>query len=202
MKKYFFGVILLIILIVIFSENKEEKVDVKSSDKKVKIINPNDISTFGINISKRAYSSDSDPAQIFIQKNESNFYVVEINKSDLKENFSWENNNDKWTDYENWPVRVVGIFGGATFSLEPVPECKNKCYVSLKIKKYDKENKKAIFNISARLINETKYMATKSKGQKIKDIDIDIIGFDDLEIEITNTDKKPYFDNLTQIEKK
>ena len=200
MKKYFFGVILIIILIAVFSENKKEKIDVKSSDNKVKAINPNDISTFGINISKRSYLSD--PAQIFIQKDESNFYVVEINKSDLKENFAWENNNDKWADYENWSVRVGGIFGGSQFSLQPVPECENKCYVSLKIKKYDEKAKKAIFTISVKLINETKYMATKSMGQKITAKDIEYIGFDGLEIEITNTDKKPYFNNLVQIEKK
>jgi hypothetical protein len=200
MKKIFFGVALLIILIAIFSENKEEKTSIKLSENKVEIINPNDISTFGINVSKRSYPSD--PTQIFIQKNESNFYVVEINKPDLKENFTWENNNNKWADYENWSVRVNGIFEESRFSLEPVPECKDKCYVSLKIKKYDEKAKKAIFNISVKLINETKYMATKSKGQKITDKDIEIIGFDDLEIEITNTDKKPYFDNLVQIEKK
>ncbi len=200
MKKYFFGIILIIILIAIFSENKEEKIDVKSSDNKVKSINPNDISTFGINISKRSYPSD--PAQIFIQKDESNFYVVEIKKSELRENFTWKNNNDKWGDYENWAVRVSGYFGGSMFLLQPVPECENKCYVSLKIKKYDKKDKKAIFNISVKLINETKYMAAKSQGQEIKDKDIEIVGFDDLEIEITNTDIKPYFDNLIQIEKK
>lgn len=200
MKKYFFGVILLIILIVIFYENKEEAIDVKTSDSKVKTINPNDISTFGINISKR--SCPGDTAQIFIQKNKSNFYVIEINKSDLTENFEWKNNNDKWSDYENWSVRVSGYFKGSQFLLQPVPECKNKCYVSLKIKKYDEKEKKAIFNISAKLINETKYMAKKSEGLEIKAKDIEIIGFDDLEIEITNTDKKPYFDNLTQIEKK
>lgn len=202
MKKVFFGVvvfIIIIILIAIFSKN-EEKQGIEATDNKAEIINPNDIATFGINISKRSYPDD--PAQIFIQKDESNFYVVEIKKSELRENFTWKNNNDKWGDYENWAVRVSGYFGGSMFLLQPVPECENKCYVSLKIKKYDKKDKKAIFNISVKLINETKYMAAKSQGQEIKDKDIEIVGFDDLEIEITNTDIKPYFDNLIQIEKK
>lgn len=194
-----FVALVLVAYFLIFGSNGDDTTHRGTNEaNKTSRIDPNNLALFGISISKREFIED--PAQVFLKLDSDNLYAIEIDKSKLKTGYSWVNNNDKWETYENWPVTISGYFNGNRYSIEPVPECKGKCYVRLAITDYDPKARKAVITLSAKLLNTSRYMHFKSQGKKQKGIEI--IGFDDLSLEITNTANHTYFDNLTLIDKR
>ncbi|WP_018294552.1 CvpA family protein [Mariprofundus ferrooxydans] len=193
--KAFGAFIAFVIIFSIISPNDKQEVASKPAPTVSKeiMVDPNNINALDVDISLNNFSPNI--AEIRIKKDE-NYYTVVIDKTSLKKGFEWKNNDNKWGNYDSWQVKAFAYFNGDNYILAPVPECNGKCYVTLKIIEFDEAHKRAVINISVKLLNETKYIASKHLEKK----NVEIIGFDNLEIEIINTNKKPYFNNLIYME--
>ena len=179
------GVVIIIIIIAAMTGTEDNAppaapiTQAEESQEKKTLTDPNDTSKFKID----ALFTVDGYALIRLGP-----YIIEIDQAVLETGYEWENRHDKWDAYGGddykWPVKVLAYFNDEQYGIYVGSKCDDS-YVLLKVVEFNERKKNAIFNISVRLLHNECYAGN-----------VDTIGFDNLELEISNTGKKPYFDFL------